>query len=96
MAEPTPLASRPHPAERPYPGGVARARVMSAAHPVPRSTYVPEGACVHTLGSVLKMNSTEVSSLYIGGIAIIHFLLCCKHFSHVRHVEKPKSGPKCS
>ena len=46
------------------------------------------------LSIVLKMNFTEVNSLYICGIAIIHFLHCCKHLLHVRHVQKTKSGPK--
>ena len=65
--------------------------IRRCPHPVAkRGAFACHKARVVTPYAWRKMNFTEVSSRYICGIAIIHFSPCCKHFLHVRHVEKQK------
>ena len=84
------------PAKAYVPVWVGTCAIIGAAPVQQSSEYTPDGTCDHILGTVLKINSTGGSSLYISGIAIIHFLFQCKHLLHVRHDEDTKSGPKTS
>ena len=49
--------------------GTTEAGVEACTIVALHSTHMPEGVCGHTVGTVLELNSTKVSSFYISGVA---------------------------